>query len=192
MWVWAKPLPFEISLWIEKLLCFLLRSRKPRLMMMVLSLNVPHALLRGRKSNPQIWRPQRTQIWPVVDFCHWTTFLHSESFIVRSKFVAFALALVPVLWHFRWIQKWLQSIQGPCGSFRKFSIKINFTLKPSIPRSPCLDSNPACLHKATKSVISHISSLNDKWAACLLRMALISILQVLKIAFRRGLVYTRA
>ena len=67
----------------------------------------------------------------------------SQRIIERSiNFVAFAL----VFWHFRRIQKWLQGIQGPWGSFRKFSIKINFTLKPPIPRSPYLSIAIACMH----------------------------------------------
>ena len=39
------------------------------------------------------------------------------------------------------IQKWLQGIQGPCGSFRNFNIKIKYMLKPPIPRVPCPESN---------------------------------------------------
>ena len=45
--------------------------------------------------------------------------------------------------------KWPQLSRG---SFRKFSIKINFTLKSPIPRSPCLDSDHihACTTLATR------------------------------------------
>ena len=45
----------------------------------------------------------------------------------------------------------------------------------------------------SRMIMMIISSLNHKLAACLLRTALImSILQVLKNTFRRGLAYTRA
>ena len=145
---------------------------------------------------------QRTQVWPVVEIGHWTMFLHSESFEFTVRSSLWLLRWYRVFWHFRWIQKWLQSkafnFQCPCGSFRKFSIKVNFTLNPPIPRSPCLDSDRmhACTRLATRQnplLRSRIySSLNDKWAACRLRTALISILQVLKVAFRRGLAYTGA
>ena len=115
-----------------------------------------------------------------MDIGHWTTFLHSESFIVRSS-----------LWLLHWYrsfgilgQKWLQGIQRPCGSFRKFSIKL--LLKPPTQKPMPRKRLHACMHKAcdgTKSVtsLSYISSLNDKWVACLPRTA--PILQVLKIAF---------
>ena len=113
-----------------------------------------------------------------------------------KSFVQKPFALVPVFLCFRWTQKWLQGIQGPCGSFRKFSIKINFTLKP--PRSPCLDSDRAYRMHAQGLRRDKIRDLAlvylfSEWQmACLLRTALILILQVLKIAFRCGLAYTRA
>ena len=67
----------------------------------------------------------------------------SQQIIHRSiKFVAFAL--VPVFWHFRWIQKCLQGIHCPRGSFKNFSITTNYMLKSPIPSSPCLKSD--CMH----------------------------------------------
>ena len=137
--------PSKFYFWIQQLLFFYEDRENPkmRLMMMVLSLNVLHALFLGRKSYPKIWRPQRTQVWPVVVIGH---HLGPRSFKANhssfDQVCGFCAGMYTGLLAFRWIQKWLQGIQGPCGSFRKFSIKINFTLKPPIPRSPCLDSDP--------------------------------------------------
>ena len=135
--------PSKFHFWIKKLLFFfLLRSRKPKrdqghddrsqfeLSTWSSSGKKKLSLNLAASNNASL-----------TSGGHWSLeHVPSLRIIHRSiKFVAFAL--VPVFWHFRWIQKWLQSIQGPCGSFRKFSIQVksNFTLKP--PRSPCLDSD---------------------------------------------------
>ena len=69
-----------------------------RLMLTVLSLNVLHALLQGRKSYPaqigDLKERKSDQSWTLV------IGPRSQQIIHRSiKFVAFAL--VPVFWHFR-------------------------------------------------------------------------------------------
>ena len=188
--------PSKFHFWIQKLLFFSLRSRKHKREAHddCSQFELSTWSSSGEEKSIPIWNMATSNISSLTSRGHWSLDHVSSQRIIHRLINFVALALVLVFWHFRWIQKWLQGIQGPCGSFRKFSIKINFTLKP--PRSPCLDSDRmhACTRFATRQnpwLRSRISLL-DKWAACLLRTALISILRILKIAFHRGLAYTRA
>ena len=108
--------PSKFHFWMQKLLFFLLRFKD--------------------RENPNVWS---FSVWTfyIVFFREEKASLHlatsnnasltsrgrwsldhvpSQRIIHRSIKLAF-FALVPVFWHFRWIQKWLQGIQGPCGSF---------------------------------------------------------------------------
>ena len=117
MWVWTKPLR-----WLRNSvapLCYDRENPNMRLLMIVLSLNFLHGLLPGRKKKLSLNLAISNNA-SLTSRGHWSSdHVTSQRIIHRQiKFVAFAL--VPVFLHFRWTQKWLQGIQGPCGSFRKF------------------------------------------------------------------------
>ena len=101
-----------------------------RLMMIVLSLNFVHGLLPGSSGNKKLSLNLATsimQVWPVVDIGHWTTFLHSESFIVWSS-----------LWLLRWYRSFGillflgEHISG-CKTFKVHVVPLeNFNSKKKI------------------------------------------------------------
>ena len=64
-----------------------------------------------------------------------------------KSFVQKPFALVPVFWHLRWRQKWLQGIKVQVVPLENLAKKL---IKP--PRSPCLDSDRmhACTRFATR------------------------------------------
>ena len=69
-------------------------------MIMVLSLNVSHALLPGRKKLSLNLATSKNA--SLTSRGHWSLDVPSQRIIHRSmKFVSFALVLVPVFWHFR-------------------------------------------------------------------------------------------
>ena len=126
MWVWTKPLPFEISLLDSEAPLCLLRSRKPQHEAHVdcSQFELSTWCSSGKKKLSQNLATSNNA--SLTSCGHWSLdHVPSQRIIHHSiKFVTFALG--PVFWHFWWIQKWLQDIQGPCGSLRKFSIKIIF------------------------------------------------------------------
>ena len=186
--------PLKFHFWIQKLLFFSLRSRKPKHEAHDDRAQFEHSIWSSSGKKKLSLNLATSNNASLTSRGHWSLdHFPSQRIIHRSiKFVAFAL--VPVC---RWRRKWLQSIQGPCGSFRKFRIlvKINFSLKP--PGSTCLDGDgmhgqlrfATRQHPWLRSRISLFWMTNER-LVCSERHW--SILQVLKIAFRRGLAYTRA
>ena len=133
-----------------------------------------------------------------MDIGHWSTFLRNESFIVRSSLwlLCFGTYKLIGLLAFKVSTEVVARHSRSMCSYRKFSRKLILRINHQFPEThPSIAI--ACMHKvwnATKPVtsLSYICSLNDKGAASLLRTEQVSILQVLKIAFRRGLAYTRS